>query len=53
VGAGSVWVTNHLDDTVSRIDPDRRQVTDTIHVGTNPVELAVDGSQVWVVLEGQ
>ena len=52
VGAGSVWVTNQLDGTVSRIDPERRAVVDTIHVGPRPVELAVDGDDVWVVLEG-
>jgi hypothetical protein len=36
---------------VSRIDPGSGRVSETIDVGPRPVELAVDGPDVWVVLE--
>jgi YVTN family beta-propeller protein len=45
-------VTNQLEGTLSRIDPDRAAVAATIDVGPHPVEVTVDGSDVWVVLEG-
>ena len=45
-GAGSVWVANRLDGTVSRIDRDR-QVT-TIDVGGAPAALAFGAGSLWV-----
>jgi ABC-type transport system substrate-binding protein/DNA-binding SARP family transcriptional activator len=47
-GAGSVWVANALDGTVTRIDEDRDQAT-TIPVGTRPVGLAFGAGSLWVV----
>ena len=37
VGAGSVWVANAGDGTVSRIDPATRKVVKTIEVGNQAV----------------
>jgi YVTN family beta-propeller protein len=49
-GAGSVWVVNSDDGTVSRIDPFARRVTATIPIGgRNLVRLAFSGGSVWVV----
>ena len=47
-GAGSVWVTNTIDRTVSRIDPSSAQVVDQIDVGGRPREIAVGAGGVWV-----
>lgn len=46
-GAGSVWVANLRDGTVSRIDPASRQVA-TIPVGGEPTGLAYGAGSVWV-----
>jgi YVTN family beta-propeller protein len=48
VGAGSVWVANYLDGTVSRIDPATDSVVDTIAVGRWPEHVAAGPSGVWV-----
>jgi len=48
-GAGSIWVANTADGTVSRIDPDKRAVVQTITVGPLPNEVTVTGNDVWVV----
>jgi len=45
-GAGSVWVANQLDGTVSRIERDR-QIT-TIDVGGAPIALAFGAGSLWV-----
>ena len=42
VGAGSVWVANRLDGTVSRIERGREQIV-TIAVGGDPTALAFGG----------
>jgi YVTN family beta-propeller protein len=47
VGAGSVWVANRRDGTVSRVDADTRQIT-TIDVGGDPSALAFGGGSLWV-----
>jgi YVTN family beta-propeller protein len=50
VGAGSVWVVNADDGTVSRIDPNSRRVVATIDVGgRNLGRLIVTHGMVWVV----
>ena len=36
VGAGAVWVADTLDDSVVRIDPGTRAVTNTVPVGARP-----------------
>jgi len=48
VGAGAVWVTNQLGDSVSRIDPATNRVVETITVGRGPVGIAVGLGAVWV-----
>jgi YVTN family beta-propeller protein len=47
-GAGSVWVANTLDGTVSRIDPRARRVVATIDVGGTPRGVAAGAGSVWV-----
>ncbi len=50
VGAGSVWVTNTSDGTISEIDPDSARVIGSpIEVGGRPTNIAAGGGDVWVV----
>jgi YVTN family beta-propeller protein len=49
-GAGSVWVANSLDGTVSRIDPQQGNVVATIRVGRRPQGIAVGAGKVWVTV---
>jgi YVTN family beta-propeller protein len=51
-GGGAVWVANHLDGTVSRLDLRRREVTKAIAVGGRPAEVAFGGGAVWVTVHG-
>jgi YVTN family beta-propeller protein len=46
-GAGSVWVSNYDDNTVSRIDP-ATHAMQTIQVGSTPSGIAVGAGAVWV-----
>lgn len=48
VGAGSVWVANSGDGTVSRIDPSTKVRIDTIQVGAEPSGIAFGYGQLWV-----
>ena len=50
-GAGSVWVTNSSDGTVTRIDP-ATLVPTTIPVGHRPVAIAVNPAGAWIANEG-
>ena len=50
-GAGSLWVTNSADGTVTRIDP-ATLVTTTIPVGHGPDAVAVNAAGVWVANAG-
>jgi YVTN family beta-propeller protein len=50
-GAGSVWVANRVDGTVSRIDRGREEVL-TIDVGGEPTGLAFGAGWLWVA-DGQ
>ncbi len=47
-GAGSVWVANARDGTVSRVDPGSLRVVDTDHVGGDPSSVGVVGGTVYV-----
>ena len=47
-----VWVTNLLDDTVSRIDPATNRVSRVIHMPAAPRDLAIGEGRVWVTLAG-
>jgi YVTN family beta-propeller protein len=50
-GAGSLWVTNRADGTVTRIDPETL-VTTSIPVGHGPVAVAVNAAGAWVANSG-
>ena len=50
-GAGSLWVTNSLDGTVTRIDPTTRVAT-TIPVGNGPASVAVNAAGAWIANAG-
>jgi YVTN family beta-propeller protein len=47
VGAGAVWTSNPVDDTVSRVDS-RAGIPEKIPVGPGPTGLAVGAGSVWV-----
>jgi YVTN family beta-propeller protein len=47
-GAGSVWVTNGADGTVTRIDPRGSHVEQTIVVGSSPAGIAYGAGAIWV-----
>jgi YVTN family beta-propeller protein len=47
--AGSIWVTNSRDDTVSRIDASDGRLIRTINVSDNPRDITAAGGFVWVV----
>jgi YVTN family beta-propeller protein len=49
-GAGSVWVANAGDGTVSRIDPVTGRVVRTIEVGGSPTDIVVVGDEDWVTV---
>ncbi|MEO7061072.1 MAG: ABC transporter substrate-binding protein [Lapillicoccus sp.] len=47
--AGSVWVVNQTESTVSRVDPGSRRVVQTIpDVGQDPAAIAASGDDLWV-----
>jgi peptide/nickel transport system substrate-binding protein len=48
---GSIWVANHLDNTVSRLEPSTGRVEATIEVGEGPNALVAGGGSVWVANE--
>jgi YVTN family beta-propeller protein len=53
VDAGSVWVTNSKDGTLSRIDSRSNKVGgDQVTVGRNPDKVAAAGGAVWVTNTG-
>ena len=45
---GPVWVTDTVEGTVLRIDPEEHLVVDRIEVGRAPEGVAVGGGSVWV-----
>jgi len=48
LGEGAVWVTNADNHTVSRIDPLKRVVVQTITVGSSPSGITTGNGAVWV-----
>ena len=52
VGHGSVWVANAGDGTVSRIDPETREIVATIRLGASPEAIAVADRVVLVATSG-
>ena len=51
IGAGAVWVTNSISNTVTRIDRRTRTAT-PIPVGGSPSGVAVGGGAVWIANSG-
>jgi DNA-binding SARP family transcriptional activator len=51
-GAGSVWVGDTRDGTVTRVDPTSRAVVKTIGIGAPVVDLATGGGAVWAATGG-
>jgi virginiamycin B lyase len=49
VGAGSVWVTNPVEDVVEVIDPDSRTVTRTVKTGRGPRFFDVGLGAAWTL----
>ena len=47
-GAGSIWVTNGADGTVTRIDPHGPHVDQTLIVGSSPAGVTYGAGAVWV-----
>jgi hypothetical protein len=47
-GDGSVWVANAVGGTVVRVNPTHRTITQTFHLGGDPLTVAVSGGRVWV-----
>jgi ABC-type transport system substrate-binding protein/DNA-binding SARP family transcriptional activator len=47
-GAGSIWVTNGADGTVTRIDPHGPHVEQTLVVGSAPAGVAYGAGAIWV-----
>jgi branched-chain amino acid transport system substrate-binding protein len=48
VGEGAIWVLNADDQTVSRIDPETRQITKTFGTGGTTTDLAVGEGALWI-----
>ena len=53
VGAGSVWVANSGDGTVSHVDPRSDRVVARIPVGGSPQALTVADGRAWVTVDAQ
>ena len=53
VGAGSVWVANSGDGTVTRINPRTDKVLATITVGGSPQAITVANGRAWVTIDAQ
>jgi YVTN family beta-propeller protein len=51
-GRAGVWVTNALDDTVTRIDPRTNQAVRMLRVGDRPTGIAAGDDTVWVANAG-
>ena len=52
-GAGSVWVANSGDGTVTRINPSTSKPIATIPVGGSPQALTIADGRVWVTVDAQ
>jgi ABC-type branched-subunit amino acid transport system substrate-binding protein/DNA-binding beta-propeller fold protein YncE len=52
VGEGAVWVLGVEDRTVSRIDPDTKEVVDRFRVRHAPTDIAAGAGAVWINGEG-
>jgi YVTN family beta-propeller protein len=52
-GAGSLWVANHSDESVWRLDPRTHAVMQRIGVGLSPEALSITPTDVWVANSGE
>jgi YVTN family beta-propeller protein len=52
IGGGSVWVSDRLDDTVTRIDPATNSVKSTTPVGRSPGDIAFGDGSIWAANHG-
>jgi streptogramin lyase len=52
VGAGKIWVTNRVDDAITRIDLKQPSKHKRMRVGSRPEGVAADDRNVWVVNQG-
>jgi YVTN family beta-propeller protein len=50
-GAGSVWVANAADGTLSRIEVQTNRVVDTLVLGNRPSGIAVGAEGIWVTVQ--
>jgi YVTN family beta-propeller protein len=50
VGEGSVWVTNSVGGTVTRIDAGTQEEVARVRLGANPEGIAVGEGGVWVTV---
>ena len=50
-GFGSIWVANHLDGTVSRLEPSTGTIEASIEVGLGPTALVPTTGSLWVANE--
>ena len=48
VAPGAVWITDSVNGTLLRVDPDKEVIVDRIPVGANPSGVAVGAGSVWV-----
>jgi peptide/nickel transport system substrate-binding protein len=53
IGAGSVWVANGGDGTVTRIDPRTDRIQATISVGGSPQAITIADGRAWVTVDQQ
>ena len=53
VGAGSVWVANSGDGTVTRIDPATNKTIATVAVGGSPQAITIAAGRAWVTVDAQ
>ena len=47
---GTVWVSNELAGTLSRIDPARNEVVDTVRIGNRPEGIAPTADSIYVAV---
>lgn len=47
-GNGELWVANHVSDSISIVDPQRRMVRETIATGDEPFDIAFAGGRAFV-----
>lgn len=50
--ASAVWVTDNLEGTVTRIDPETPEPSSPVEAGAQPTSVSLGGGFVWVASEG-